>query len=466
MTQAAGAATRPMRVVILGAGFGGLEAARALARAASEVTLVDRHNHHLFQPLLYQVATAALSPGDIAWPVRTVFRRQRNVTAVMAEVTRVDAAVRVVHAGSSLAIPYDALVLATGATHSYFGRDEWAPVAPGLKTIEDATDIRRRLLLAFERAEVTEDAAERRRLLTFVVVGGGPTGVELAGAMVELARHAMPREFRRINPAMARVLLVEAGPRVLPTFPEELSAVALRSLERMGVQVLTGTLVTDCGPAGVECGEERIAASTIVWATEVVASPAGEWIGAERDRSGRVRVTPDLSVPGRPEVFAVGDLAAATDGKGRPVPGNAPAAKQMGRHVGRVLAARAAGRPEPGPFTYRHHGDLATIGRRSAVVALDRIRLTGLVGWWFWGIAHVWYLIGFRSRVVVSFEWLWSYLTFQRGARLILGREPPGGNATAVPGQAPGPPMAEARPAAPPVEGRRDRHGGRPQAAE
>jgi NADH dehydrogenase len=426
----------PFRVVIIGAGFGGLEAARALARAPAEITLVDRHNHHLFQPLLYQVATAALSPGDIAWPVRTIFRRQRNVRVMMAEVTGIDTAAREVSAGPELRIPYDALVVATGATHSYFGRDEWAPIAPGLKTIEDATDIRRRLLLAFERAELTEDAAERRRLLTFAVIGGGPTGVELAGAMAELARHAMPREFRRIDPAMARIVLIEAGPRLLASFPEELGAKAQQSLERMGVQVLTGTRVTGCGPAGVECGEERIAASTIVWAAGVVASPVGAWIGAERDRAGRIRSGEDLSVPGHPEIFAIGDTAAVTDGKGKAVPGNAPAAKQMGQYVGRLLAARSAGQAAPGPFRYRHHGDLATIGRRSAVVELGRIRLTGLVGWWFWGIAHVWYLIGFRSRVVVSFEWLWSYLTFQRGARLITGREPKGGHATPVPGQA------------------------------
>src|SRR5215210_5607619 len=265
--------------------------------------------------------------------------------------------------------------------------------------------------------------------------GRRPTGVELAGAMVELARHAMPREFRRINPAMARIVLIEAGPRVLPTFPEDLSTVALRSLERMCVQVLTNTRVTRCGPKGVECGDERIGASTIVWAA-VVASPAGAWIGAERDRQGRIRVGPDLSVPGHPGVFAVGDIVTATDGNGRPVPGNAPSAKQMGRYVGRLLAARAAGKPAPPPFSYRHHGDLATIGRRSAVVELGRVRLTGLVGWWFWGIAHVYYLVGFRSRVVVSFEWLWSYLTFQRGARLITGREPRGGNAVPIPGQA------------------------------
>jgi NADH dehydrogenase len=437
---------RPVRVVILGAGFGGLEAARAMARAPVEITLVDRHNHHLFQPLLYQVATAALSPGDIAWPIRTIFRHQRNLTVVMAEATGIDTAARVVHAGDDLALPYDALVLATGATHSYFGHDEWAPVAPGLKTIEDATDIRRRLLLAFERAEVTEDAAERRRLLTFVVVGAGPTGVELAGAMVELARHAMPREFRRIDPAAARVVLIETGPRVLPTFPEELGAIARRSLERMAVQVLTETRVTACSATGVDCGEERIAAGTIVWAAGVVASPAGAWVGAERDRAGRIKVGPDLSIPGQAGAYAVGDLAAVTDAKGKPVPGNAPAAKQMGQYVGRLLAAGAAGKPKPAPFAYRHHGDLATIGRRSAVVALDGMRLTGLIGWWFWGIAHVWYLIGFRSRVVVSFEWLWSYLTFQRGARLITGREPRGGSAARVPGQppaAPGPQEAK-----------------------
>ncbi len=430
-------ARRPLRVVILGAGFGGLEASRALARAPAEVTLLDRHNHHLFQPLLYQVATAALSPGDIAWPVRAIFRSQRNVTVLMAEATALAPEARVVRTADGSAIPYDALVLATGATHSYFGHDEWAPVAPGLKTIDDATAIRRRLLLAFERAERSGDAAERRRLLTFVVIGGGPTGVELAGAMVELARHAMPRDFRRIDPAMARVVLIEAGPRLLATFPEELSAKARLSLERMGVQVLTGTLVTGCDAGGVTCGEERIAASTVVWAAGVIASPAGAWIGAPQDRARRIQVGPDLSVPGHPDIFAIGDLAAVTDAKGRPVPGNAPAAKQMGRYVGRLLAARARGEAPPPPFAYRHHGDLATIGRRSAVVSLDSIRLTGLIGWWFWGIAHVWYLIGFRSRVVVSFEWLWSYLTLQRGARLITGQDQMAGAAMPAPVEQP-----------------------------
>ncbi len=411
-------------MVIVGAGFGGLEAARALARAPCEVTLVDRTNHHLFQPLLYQVATAALAPNDIAWPVRSIFRGRRNVTVLMAEVAGVDTAARRVRTVEGPAIPYDALVLATGATHSYFGHEEWAEAAPGLKTIDDATDIRRRLLLAFERAEIAADEEARRRLLTFAVIGGGPTGVELAGAMAELARHALAEEFRHVDPRRARVVLIEAGPRLLPTFPEELSEEARRSLERKGVQVLTGTRVTGCDPAGVRCGEERIPASTVVWAAGVTASPAGDWIGAERDRAGRILVGPDLSVPGHPEIFAIGDLAAVRDAEGRPVPGNAPAAKQMGRHVGRLLAARAAGRPAPPPFAYRHQGDLATIGRRSAVVAIGRFRLRGLLGWWFWGIAHIWYLIGFRSRVIVSFEWLWSYLTLQRGARLITGAPP------------------------------------------
>jgi NADH dehydrogenase len=428
-------AGRRLRVLIIGAGFGGLEAARAMARAPVDVTLIDRHNHHLFQPLLYQVATAALSPGDIAWPVRAIFRRQRNVRVLMAEVTGVDRTTRTVQTAAGLVLPYDVLVLATGATHSYFGHDEWAAVAPGLKTIADATAIRRRLLLAFERAEAASDEGERRRLLTFVVIGGGPTGVELAGAMVELARQAMPHDFRAIDPRLARVVLIEAGPRLLPTFPEKLGTYAQRSLERMGVQVLTGTRVTRCDAAGVQCGEERIAASTTVWAAGVVASPAAGWVEAERDRAGRIKVAPSLSLPGTRDIFVVGDLATALDAAGHPVPGNAPAAKQMGQYVGRVIAARAKGSPAPPPFAYRHHGDLATIGRRSAVVALGGVRLTGLVGWWFWGIAHVWYLIGFRSRVVVSFEWLWSYLTFQRGARLITGDD-----TEAAPGSAATPP--------------------------
>lgn len=420
-------AAAPFRVVILGAGFGGMEAARALRQAPVEVTLVDRHNHHLFQPLLYQVATAALSPGDIAWPIRAIFRRQPNVTVLMAEVSGIDTAARQVRTQDGLRLPYDALVVATGATHSYFGHDEWAGVAPGLKTLDDATALRRRLLVAFEQAELTMDATERQRLLTFIVIGAGPTGVELAGAMAELARDAMSREFRRIRPEMARIILLEAGERVLSTFPEDLGETARRSLEAKGVQVLTGRKVTLCDEAGVTCGEDRFPASTVVWAAGFVASPAAQWLGVQPGRAGRLEVGPDLSLPGLPEVFAVGDLVQAKDAEGKPVPGTAPAAKQMGRHVGRLLAARAAGRTAPGAFRYHHQGELATIGRRSAVVALGRFRLTGLIGWWFWGIAHVYFLVGFRSRVVVSFEWLWSYLTFQRGARLITApsRRPP-----------------------------------------
>ena len=420
---------RRMRVVIVGAGFAGLECARALARAPVDITILDRTNHHLFQPLLYQVATAALSPGDVAWPIRSIFRGQRNVTVLMAEVTGVDPAARVVRTAGGDTVPYDALLLATGATHSYFGNDAWAEVAPGLKVIEDATAIRRRLLLAFEAAELAPDEAARRRLLTFVVIGGGPTGVELAGSLAEVAHRALRGEFRRSHPDRARILLIEAGPRVLASFPEDLSAEAHRSLERMGVEVLTDTRVTGVDQGGVTVGGERIEASSVVWAAGVRASAAGEWLDAPRDRARRIQVGPDLTVPGHPDIFAAGDTVAALDSKGQPVPGTAPAAKQMGRHIGRVLAARArdGGRDggAPPPFSYRHLGNLATIGRRSAVVDLGRIKLRGVIGWWFWGIVHVFTLIGFRSRVVVSFIWLWSYLTSQRGARLITGAAPP-----------------------------------------
>lgn len=411
-------ADRP-QVVIVGAGFGGLTAAQALARTPIDVTLIDRHNYHYFQPLLYQVATAALSPADIAWPIRGILRRQANATVLMATVTAIDPEARLVYAGSE-PVPYDFLVLATGATHSYFGHPEWGAAAPGLKQIEDATSIRRNVLLAFERAELTRDRDEQQRLLTFVVVGGGPTGVEMAGAIAEVAHHALPAEFRRVDPHSARVVLIEAGPRLLPTFPEDLSDYVQGALGRMGVEVLTSSRVTGCDESGVDLEERRIAASTLIWAAGVVASPAGEWIEAERDRAGRVKVNPDLTVPGRADVFVIGDTAAVVDATGRQVPGIAPAAKQMGRYVAEAIARRVLGQGPPGPFRYRHHGDLATIGRKAAVVKLDHVHLKGFIGWVFWSVAHVYFLIGLRNRAVVAFSWFWNYLTYQRGARLIV----------------------------------------------
>lgn len=406
------------QVVIVGGGFGGLEAAKALAKAPVEITLIDRQNHHCFQPLLYQVATAALTPADVAWPIRGVLSRQPNVRVLMAEVEGVDLTDHRVLTPSG-AYPFDYLVLATGATHAYFGHDAWARHAPGLKRIEDATHIRRRLLMAFERAEISEDAVERAALTTFVVVGGGPTGVEMAGAIADVARHALPPDFRRVDPAQSRVILIEAGPRLLPSFPERLSAYAERALTRMGVEVRTGTPVTAIDAEGVQLGDERLPAGAVVWAAGVRASPAAQWLGAEADRAGRVKVGPDLSLPGHPEVFVIGDTAAVTDGQGRPVPGVAPAAKQMGRDVGRRIAARAASRAEPGPFRYRHQGDLATIGRKAAIVKMPSATLTGFAGWAFWSVAHVYFLIGLRNRIAVAFSWMWDYLTFGRRSRLI-----------------------------------------------
>lgn len=411
------AADTRTRVVIVGAGFGGLEAARALARAPVEVTVVDRQNHHCFQPLLYQVATAVISPADIAWPIRGILRRQRNARVVLGRVSGVDKKARIVHA-DDIDLPYDYLVLSTGVTHSYFGHPDWEESAPGLKTLTDAIEIRRRILLAFEHAEIAEREKDRRRLLTFVIVGGGPTGVEMAGAIAEIARQTLRFDFRRIDPSSSRIVLIEAGPRILPTFPEELSAYAKRSLERMGVEVMTGAMVTACHRDGVSLGEKRIDSESIVWAAGVVASPAAQWIEAERDRAGRIKVGPDLSVPGHPEIFAVGDTAAPPV----PVPGMAPAAKQMGRYVGELIRARVEGRPPPKPFVYRHAGDLATIGRKSAVVKFSRLELTGFIGWLFWSVAHIYFLIGIRNRFVVAITWLWGYLTYQRGARLITER--------------------------------------------
>jgi NADH:ubiquinone reductase (H+-translocating) len=411
----------PPRVVIVGVGFGGLAAARSLRKAPVEVVLIDRRNYHLFQPLLYQVATAALSPADIAWPIRSIVAGQANARVELGRVTGVDTGRQEVIVDDERRVAYDHLILATGARHAYFGRDEWEEVAPGLKKIDDATLIRQRVLIAFERAEVAPDPEDARRLLSFVVVGGGPTGVEMAGAIAELARHALARDFSRINPKDARVVLVEAGPRLLASFAQTLSARAKEALEELGVEVRLGGRVTACDAQGVVVDGERIHAGTIVWGAGVIASPAGKWLDVPCDPAGRVKVGPDLEVPGYPNVFVIGDTVFALGPNGRPVPGIAPAAKQMGHHVGRLIAARVAGRPHPGPFRYRHMGSLATIGRKAAVADFGRVRLSGLPAWILWAVAHVYFLIGWRNRLVVSLNWFWSYLTFERGARLITG---------------------------------------------
>jgi NADH dehydrogenase/putative oxidoreductase len=413
------------RVLIVGAGFGGLRCAAELRRVRVAVTLVDRDNYHLFQPLLYQVATAGLSPGDIAAPIRPLFRDAFNTQVLRGTVTGIDTSRQCVLLGAQ-ELPYDFLVLATGAAHSYFGKDQWAPYAPGLKRIEDATAIRRRLLVAFERAEATEDDDERRRLLTFLIVGGGPTGVELAGAIAELARFGMEKEFRRFDPASARVLLVQSAPRVLPTFDPKLSAVAQRSLERLGVEVLLGSRVEDIDAEGVVVSGQRIEARTVLWAAGVMASPAATWLNAAADGSGRVKVGPDLGVPGLPNVFAIGDTALCLGWQGKPVPGLAPAAQQAGVYVARVIAARlAAAAAAPEPFAYRHRGNLATIGRKAAVAEFGRLRLWGAPAWWLWGLVHVGFLVGLRNRVATMTNWFWAYLTFGGGIRLITGEEGP-----------------------------------------
>ncbi len=405
------------RVVVVGAGFAGLSAARALAGRDVRVTVVDRRNHHLFQPLLYQVATAALSPGDIAAPIRHVLRSQANVEVLLADVARVDLAGHALELADGGRIGWDALVLATGATHSYLGHPEWAPVAPGLKTLEDALEIRRRVLTAYERAEREADPAARAALLTFVVVGAGPTGVELAGALAEIARHTLAGDFRHIAPESARVVLLELAPRVLPAYSESLSAAARRQLEELGVEVRTGTRVTGLGPGGVEIGDEAIPARVVLWAAGVAASPLGRALGVPLDRSGRVEVAPDLSIPGHPEVFVAGDLARAVQ-DGAPVPGVAPAAIQAGRRAARNASRVLRGLPTV-PFRYRDRGTLSTIGRAAAVGTVRGVELTGLPAWLAWLGVHIAYLIGFRNRVAVLLEWAWSYATFTRGARLI-----------------------------------------------
>jgi len=408
------------RVVIIGAGFGGLEAAKALKRAAAEVTVIDRQNHHCFQPLLYQVATAALSPADIAWPIRHILRPQRNATVLMEDVRAIDTDKKCLRTQFGV-VPYDYLVIATGAMHSYFGHDDWSEYAPGLKRIEDATRVRRSILIAFERAEVIQNQDEQRRLLTFVIVGGGATGVEMAGAIADVARQTLAADFRRIDPRSARIVLIEAGPRLLPAFPQGLSDYARDTLTRVGVDVKTDTLVTKCDARGVDVKDGRIDAGTVIWAAGVTASPAARWLNVEADHAGRVKVRPDLSVPDHPDIFVVGDTAAISDAKGHPVPGIAPAAKQMGKYVGKLISARIAGRAPLKAFHYIHLGELATIGRRAAVVKFGRLELRGFAGWVFWSLAHIYFLIGLRNRFVVAFNWFWDYITFQRGARLITG---------------------------------------------
>ena len=414
---------RPV-VVIVGAGFGGLPVARALAREAVDVVLVDQRNHHLFQPLLYQVATAWLSPADIAAPIRSLFTDAKNVNVILGAVVGVDRVARSVRVDNGLhksELAYDYLVLATGARHDYFGRDDWEAFAPGLKTVEDATSIRQRLLIAFELAEMASDPAERDAHLTIVVVGGGATGVEMAGSIAELAKAALARDFRRIDPRQARVLLVEAGPRVLPAFPEKLSAAAQSSLEHLGVTVKTGARVMNCEDGAVTIGDERVPAATVIWAAGVRASAAATWLGAKADRAGRVEVNADFSVPDCPGVFVIGDTASLIDASGRRVPGVAPAAKQAGQYVAAVIRARLRTQPAPPPFRYRDYGNMATIGRRAGLADFGWIALRGPIAWWLWGIVHIFFLIDFRSRIVVSLNWLWSFATYKRGVRLITG---------------------------------------------
>lgn len=419
--SAAARSNEKPHVVIIGAGFGGLSAAKALAGEDVCVTVIDRRNHHLFQPLLYQVATAALSPAQVAAPIRSILRKQQNATILLGEVVGVDANKREVRLAGDHAprIPFDYLVIATGARHSYFGHDEWQEYAVGLKSLEDATEIRRRILIAFEKAEAECDPIERRRQLSFAIIGAGPTGVEIAGAIAEISRHALASDFRNIDPRSTRVVLIEAGPRVLPAFPESLSLDAKARLESLGVEVRLGAPVTACDKDGVIVGDERVPARTIIWAAGVAASPAALWLGAPADRAGRAIVGPDLSVAGQERIFVIGDTASAKGPDGKPLPGLAPVAKQQGEYVARVIASRVAGRASATPFVYRSFGNLATIGRAAAIADLGRVRLTGLAAWLMWSIAHIFFLIGFRNRVTVTMDWLWSYITFERGARLI-----------------------------------------------
>lgn len=420
------------RLVVVGAGFGGLQLVRKLKVAGLRITLIDQRNHHLFQPLLYQVATTILATSEIAWPIRRLFRERADVTTLLGEVTGVDKEARRVLLDDGSAIPYDTLVLATGARHSYFGRDEWEALAPGLKTLEDATTIRRRMLLAFEKAERETDPATRKALLTFAVIGAGPTGVELAGIIAELAKQILWQEFRHIDTREARILLIEAGPRVLAAFPDSLSDYARRALEKLGVEVLLGRPVSDIRADGVTIGEEFVGCRTVVWAAGVAASPAAAWLDIPADRAGRALVDAQLNAPGHPEIFVIGDTAAVPTADGKPIPGIAPAAKQQGAYVADVIGARLAGKPAPAPFRYRHQGNLATIGKSAAVVDFGWLQLRGWLAWWFWGIAHIFFLIGARSRVAVAWSWFWTFISGQHSARLITQGRNVGSNASGV----------------------------------
>jgi NADH:ubiquinone reductase (H+-translocating) len=417
--------TRGPRVVIVGAGFGGLEAARRLASAPVEITLVDRHNYYLFQPLLYQVATAALSPADIAAPIRHILRDQKNVVTLLDEVTGVDPDARRVALRNEGPTQFDYLVLATGSVYAYFGHADWPLFASSLKSIDEATYIRRRVLLAFEKAETTADAAARQRLMTFVLVGAGPTGVEMAGALAELARAALARDFRRINPRSARILLIEAGPRVLAGFPDRLAHFAERTLVHMGVELLMNTPISAVDAHGVTGKDERIEAATVIWCAGVQATPAASWLGLAPGKGGTVVVAPDLSVPGHPEIFVIGDAALVADAHGRALAGLATVAQQEGRYVAELIRRRATGSPPPPPFRYRDQGTLATIGRSAAVADLPWLKLTGLPAWLLWSVVQIYGLIGFRNRTSVFLNWIWAWLTYARGARLITGDDPP-----------------------------------------
>ncbi|WGI20902.1 NAD(P)/FAD-dependent oxidoreductase [Amylibacter sp. IMCC11727] len=411
------------KVVIIGAGFGGISAAKALAKAPVDITMIDRRNYHLFQPLLYQVATADLSPADVAWPIRSIFSRQQNVRVVLGEVLDIDTDAKEVVLEEGR-FEYDHVIVASGAHHSYFGRDEWEKHAPGLKRVIDATEIRKNVLMAFERAEVSDDPVEQARQMTFVVVGGGPTGVEMAGAIAELAHHALARDFRHINSRSARIILIEAGPRLLSAFPEKLSNKAKASLEKLGVEVMLDTMVQDITADGVQLDGAFIPSACKVWGAGVAVKNVGRWLNVDTDRSGRIAVGGDMSVPGLPEVFVIGDAAKVAWKEDADVPGIAPAAKQGGKYVAKRIVAALRGKPAPKPFAYKHAGNLATIGRNSAVIDFGKVQLSGFLAWWIWGVAHIYFLIGVRQPIIVAFSWFWSYVTYSKGARLITGLRP------------------------------------------